>query len=171
MGPKFDQLDKLDRGPARATFAAGCFWGVEVTFRRLDGVIMTSVGYCGGSVPNPSYEEVCTGGTGHAEVVQVTFDPGRVSFEQLLSLFWDCHDPTQLNRQGPDSGSQYRTVIFCHDGGQLAAAEASKQALVDSGRAGGTVVTEVEMLRDYFPAEDYHQQYLEKRGMAVSHLP
>ncbi len=162
---------QLDGGLAKATFAAGCFWGAEVTFRRLDGVIMTSVGYCGGSVPNPSYEEVCTGGTGHAEVVQVTFDPGRVSFEQLLSLFWDCHDPTQLNRQGPDSGSQYRTVIFCHDGGQLAAAEASKQALVDSGRAGGTVVTEVEMLRDYFPAEDYHQQYLEKRGMAVSHLP
>jgi peptide-methionine (S)-S-oxide reductase len=132
---------------------------------------MTSVGYCGGNLANPSYEAVCTGTTGHAEAVQVTFDPERVSYEELLSLFWVCHDPTQLNRQGPDVGSQYRTAIFCHDGGQLAAAEASKQALVDSGQAGGSVVSEIEMLSDYYLAEDYHQQYLEKRGMAVSNLP
>ncbi|MDP7546369.1 MAG: peptide-methionine (S)-S-oxide reductase MsrA [Alphaproteobacteria bacterium] len=165
------QFDRLDGGLARATFAAGCFWGVEAAFRRLDGVVMTSVGYCGGNLANPSYEAVCTGTTGHAEAVQVTFDPERVSYEELLSLFWVCHDPTQLNRQGPDVGSQYRTAIFCHDGGQLAAAEASKQALVDSGQAGGSVVSEIEMLSDYYLAEDYHQQYLEKRGMAVSNLP
>ena len=165
------QIDQMDRDQAKATFAAGCFWGVEAAFRRLDGVVMTSVGYCGGSPPNPSYEEVCTGGTGHAEALQVTFDPSRVSYEQLLSLFWACHDPTQLNRQGPDVGRQYRSAIFCHDGAQLAAAEASKQALADSGQAGGTVVTEVETLGDYFLAEDYHQQYFEKRGMAVSNLP
>ena len=162
---------QLDEGLEKATFAAGCFWGVEAAYRRVDGVVMTSVGYCGGSQPNPSYEEVCTGRSGHAEALQVTYDPGRVSYEQLLSLFWVCHDPTQLNRQGPDVGSQYRTAIFCHDGEQLAAAEASKQDLVDSGQAGGTVVTEIQMLGDYFLAEDYHQQYLEKRGMAVSNLP
>ncbi|MDA1101946.1 MAG: peptide-methionine (S)-S-oxide reductase MsrA [Proteobacteria bacterium] len=165
------QFDRLNGGLAKATFAAGCFWGVEMAFRRLEGVVMTSVGYCGGSLPNPSYEDVCTGGTGHAEALQVTFDSGRVSYEQMLSLFWVCHDPTQLNRQGPDIGSQYRSAIFCHDSDQLAAAEASKQALVDSEQAGGSVVTEIEMLSDYFPAEDYHQQYLEKRGMAVSNLP
>jgi len=162
---------QMDKGLAKATFAAGCFWGVEVAFRRVDGVVMTSVGYCGGDLRNPSYEQVCTGRSGHAEAVQVTFDPGRVSYEELLAFFWLCHDPRQLNRQGPDVGSQYRTAIFCHDDEQRAAAEASKQALVASGEAGGTVVTEIQMLSDYFLAEDYHQQYLEKRGMAVSHLP
>ncbi len=157
-------------GLARATFAAGCFWGVEATFRRVDGVVATSVGYCGGGQPYPGYEQVCTGRTGHAEAMQVTFDPGRVGYDELLALFWDCHDPTQLNRQGPDVGSQYRSAIFCHDEAQRAAAEASKQALRDSGRAGAEVVTEIVMLEDYFLAEDYHQQYLEKRGMAVSSL-
>jgi peptide-methionine (S)-S-oxide reductase len=120
---------------------------------------------------NPNYEEVCAGGTGHAEAVQVSFDPSRVSYEQLLSLFWICHDPTQLNRHGPDVGSQYRSVIFCHDSDQMLAAEASMQALVAGGEAGGTVVTAVEILSDYFLAEDCHQQYLEKRGITVSNLP
>jgi peptide-methionine (S)-S-oxide reductase len=161
----------MDTNIAKATFAAGCFWGVEAAFRRIDGVVMTSVGYCGGELPNPSYEAVCTGRTGHAEAVQVDFDPERVSYEQLLSQFWVCHDPTQLNRQGPDFGTQYRTAIFCHDEGQRQAAAASKQAHGDSGQAGGAVVTEIVMLSDYYLAEDYHQQYLEKRGMAVSNLP
>lgn len=162
---------QMDKGLARATFAAGCFWGVEVAFRRVDGVVMTSVGYCGGDLRNPSYEQVCTGRSGHAEAVQVSFDPGRVSYEDLLAFFWRCHDPRQLNRQGPDVGSQYRTAIFCHDDEQRAAAEASRQALLASGEAGGTVVTEIQLLSDYFLAEDYHQQYLEKRGMAASNLP
>ncbi len=161
----------MDTNTAKATFAAGCFWGVEAAFRRIDGVVMTSVGYCGGELPNPSYEDVCTGRSGHAEAVQISFDPDRVSYEELLSLFWVCHDPTQLNRQGPDFGTQYRTAIFCHDDGQQAAAAASKQTYGDSGQAGGAIVTEIEMLSDYFLAEDYHQQFLEKRGMAVSNLP
>ncbi|MDP6567924.1 MAG: peptide-methionine (S)-S-oxide reductase MsrA [Alphaproteobacteria bacterium] len=153
-----------------ATFAAGCFWGVEAAFRQTPGVVATEVGYCGGDSAHPSYEEVCTGQTGHAEAVRVGFDPDVVDYSELLAVFWACHDPTQLNRQGPDVGSQYRTAIFCHDEGQAAAARASRQSLQDSGHVRGAIVTEIQPLADYYPAEDYHQQYFEKRGMARSHL-
>ena len=145
---------------AIATFGAGCFWGVEATFRKREGVTATSVGYMGGHVPNVTYTMVCTGTTGHAEVVQVEYDPARVSYEELLHVFWSCHDPSQVNRQGPDIGTQYRTVIFHHDEAQRAAAEASKQALTESGR---NIATRIEPAADYWIAEDYHQQYFEKR--------
>ena len=146
---------------ALATFGAGCFWGVEAAFRKLDGVAATSVGYMGGHVPDVNYGMVCTGTTGHAEVVQVEFDPDRVSYEDLLQTFWSCHDPTQVNRQGPDIGTQYRTAIFCHDDAQTAVAEASKQALEGQGYP---IATKIEPVSDYWIAEDYHQQYFEKRG-------
>lgn len=150
-----------------ATFAAGCFWGVEAAFRRVPGVLATTVGYSGGSVENPSYEDVCTGRTGHAESVQIEYDPERVTYETLLDVFWQSHDPTQLNRQGPDVGTQYRSVIFCHTPEQKAAAEASKEALGRSGRYRRPVVTEIREAAPFYPAEDYHQQYLEKRGLAI----
>lgn len=149
---------------AKATFGAGCFWGVESAFRKVDGVTGTSVGYAGGTKRNPTYQEVCTGTTGHAEVVQVEYDPERVTYEKLLEVFWACHDPTQLNRQGPDFGTQYRTVIFYHDEDQRRAAEASKAAEQESGRHRGEVVTAIEPAGDYWLAEDYHQQYEEKQG-------
>ena len=142
----------------KATFAAGCFWKPEYFFRQVDGVTATSVGYMGGDAANPSYEEVCTGRTGHAEVVDVEYDPARISYEDLLDIFWQCHDPTQLNRQGPDIGTQYRSAVFAHDDKQAAAAKASRDKLLDSGR----VVTEIVQAGDYWPAEDYHQQYVEK---------
>lgn len=142
----------------KATFAAGCFWKPEYLFRQVDGVTATSVGYMGGDAANPSYEEVCTGRTGHAEVVDVEYDPARISYEDLLDIFWQCHDPTQLNRQGPDIGTQYRSAVFAHDDKQAAAAKASRDKLLDSGR----VVTEIVQAGDYWPAEDYHQQYVEK---------
>lgn len=150
-----------------ATFAAGCFWGVEAAFRRVPGVLATTVGYSGGSVENPSYEDVCTGRTGHAESVQIEYDPERVTYETLLDVFWQSHDPTQLNRQGPDVGTQYRSVIFCHTPEQKAAAEASKEVLGRSGRYRRPVVTEIREAAPFYPAEDYHQQYLEKRGLAI----
>lgn len=150
-----------------ATFAAGCFWGVEAAFRRVPGVLATTVGYSGGSVENPSYEDVCTGRTGHAESVQIEYDPERVTYETLLDVLWQSHDPTQLNRQGPDVGTQYRSVIFCHTPEQKAAAEASKEALGRSGRYRRPVVTEIREAAPFYPAEDYHQQYLEKRGLAI----
>ncbi len=150
-----------------ATFAAGCFWGVEAAFRRVPGVLATTVGYSGGSVENPSYEDVCTGRTGHAESVQIEYDPERVTYQTLLDVFWQSHDPTQLNRQGPDVGTQYRSVIFCHTPEQKAAAEASKEALGRSGRYRRPVVTEIREAAPFYPAEDYHQQYLEKRGLAI----
>ena len=149
---------------AKATFGAGCFWGVEAAFRKVDGVTATSVGYAGGTKENPTYQEVCTGQTGHAEVVQVEYDPERVSFEQLLDVFWANHDPTQLNRQGPDFGTQYRTAIFYHDDDQKAAAEASRDAEQASGRHRGEIVTSIEPAGPYWIAEDYHQQYFEKQG-------
>lgn len=149
---------------AKATFGAGCFWGVEETFRALDGVTATSVGYAGGSTDNPTYEQVCTDQTGHAEVVQVEYDPQRVSYDELLNVFWSAHDPTQLNRQGPDFGSQYRSVIFYHTPEQREAAEASKQRLDQSQRHRRPIVTLVEPAPPYYPAEEYHQQYLAKRG-------
>ena len=147
-----------------ATFAAGCFWGVEAAFRRLPGVLDTSVGYMGGTLAEPSYEDVCTERTGHAEVVQVQFDSEQISYEQLLDAFWNCHDPTQLNRQGPDIGGQYRSAIFYHSPEQRAAAAAAIQSLDASGKLSAAVVTEVVPAAEYWPAEQYHQQYLEKRG-------
>ena len=152
----------------KATFGAGCFWGVEAAFRRLEGVTATAVGYAGGRTDNPSYEQVCSHRTGHAEVVQVTYDPEKLPYEALLAVFWANHDPTQLNRQGPDVGDQYRSVIFAHDAGQRAAAEASRKRVQE--RLTKPVVTEIEDAPTFWPAEDYHQQYLEKRGMASCHV-
>lgn len=150
----------------KATFAAGCFWGVEAAFRQVRGVQTTTVGYSGGTFKNPSYKDVCTGETGHAEVVQVEFDPSQVSYEQLLDVFWENHDPTTPDRQGPDIGTQYRSGIFHHTPEQRAAALASKERLAKSGRFGGPIVSEVTPAGEFYPAEDYHQQYLEKRGLA-----
>jgi peptide-methionine (S)-S-oxide reductase len=154
----------------KATFAAGCFWGVEHAFRQVPGVSETAVGYAGGAVENPTYEQVCTGTTGHAEVVQVEFNPLKVTFEQLLDLFWECHDPTTLNRQGPDRGTQYRSAIFCHDDSQVAAAEESKQRQQQSGKHANEIVTVIEPAGPFHRAEEYHQQYLEKRGQASCRL-
>ena len=151
---------------AKATFAAGCFWGVESAFREQPGVIATAVGYTGGQTKNPSYEDVCSGRTGHAEAVLVEYDPDKVSYEQLLALFWENHDPTQRDRQGPDHGSQYRSVIFVHDAAQEAAATASKEALAKSGAHRRPIATEIVPAGDFWMAEDYHQQYFEKRGHA-----
>lgn len=147
-----------------ATFGAGCFWGVEEAFRKTPGVVKTSVGYSGGHVPNASYEMVCSGGTGHAEVVQVEFDPSQVSYDDLLAVFWDKHDPTQMNRQGPDVGTQYRSAIFFHSPDQEQTARASMQALGDAGRWRNPIVTQIEPIGPYYLAEDYHQQYIKKRG-------
>ena len=149
---------------AYATFAAGCFWGVEAAFRRVEGVRDVVVGYTGGSVENPGYEQVCTGRTGHAEAVQVEFDPERVSYEALLETFWASHDPTQLNRQGPDVGTQYRSAVFTHDDDQAQRAGASLARVQE--RLREEVVTEITPAGPFYPAEDYHQRYLEKRGMA-----
>ncbi len=146
----------------KATFGAGCFWGVEAAFRQLDGVTATRVGYAGGHLENPTYEDVCSHRTGHAEVVEVTYDPAEISYDELLQVFWRKHDPTQLNRQGWDIGDNYRTVIFFHDEEQRAAAEASKQAEQASHRK--PIVTQIEPAQTFYEAEDYHQQYLEKRG-------
>jgi len=155
----------------KATFAAGCFWGVETAFRQVDGVVGTCVGYTGGSMAEPTYQDVCSGRTGHAEAVQVTFDPARVSYAALLDLFWDIHDPTTLNRQGPDIGTQYRSAIFYHSPEQEIAARASKQRRDAEGGFRRPIVTEVEPAGPFYRAEDYHQQYFEKRGLAaVCHL-
>jgi peptide-methionine (S)-S-oxide reductase len=153
-----------------ATFGAGCFWGVEAKFRRVPGVIDVVSGYSGGHTQNPSYREVCTDTTGHAEVVQVTFDPAKVSYEQLLDVFWSIHDPTQVNRQGPDFGKQYRTAIFFHSPEQEAAAKKSKQALDASGKFRHPVATEITAAGRFWPAEEYHQRYLEKRGATDCHI-
>lgn len=148
----------------KSTFAAGCFWGVEAAFRKVPGVSSTRVGYSGGSLENPSYEDVCTGKTGHAEAVEVEYDPSQVSYEKLLELFWSCHDPTTPNRQGPDVGTQYRSVAFFHDAEQEMAARASKGKQESSGRHSSPIVTEIVPASRFYPAEDYHQQYFEKRG-------
>ena len=149
-----------------ATFAAGCFWGVEAAFRALDGVVETSVGYSGGSVSDPSYGEVCTGKTGHAESVRVVFDPRVISYDRLLEVFWEIHNPCSLNRQGPDVGTQYRSVIFYHSEAQRSLAQASKDRLDASGRCGARkVVTEIRPAGPFYLAEDYHQRYLEKQGL------
>ena len=149
---------------AKATFGAGCFWGVEAAFRMVPGVTNTRVGYLGGTLENPSYQDVCTGRTGHAEVVEVEFDEARTSYEDMLRVFWENHNPTTLNRQGPDVGSQYRSGIFFHDEEQRAAAEASKKEWDASGRFRRPIVTEITSASTFYEAEDYHQQYLEKRG-------
>jgi peptide-methionine (S)-S-oxide reductase len=148
----------------KATFGAGCFWGVEAAFRQVEGVTATEVGYAGGHTDNPSYEDVCSHTTGHAEVVQVTYDPERVSYDELLDVFWGKHDPTQLNRQGWDIGDQYRSVIFFHDEEQREAAERSKAELDASGRYRKPIVTKIEPAPAFYPAEEYHQRYLEKQG-------
>lgn len=155
---------------AKATFAAGCFWGVETTFRQIPGVISTRVGYTGGHTPNPAYKDVCTDTTGHAEAVEVEYDPAQVAYQQLLNVFWENHDPTQLNRQGPDWGKQYRSAIFFHDAEQEAAARASKDQLDRSGRYRKPIVTQIVPAATFYQAEDYHQQYLEKRGLASCHI-
>ncbi len=154
---------------AIATFAAGCFWGVELAFQKTRGVTSTSVGYTGGITLNPTYEDVCTGQTMHAEVVRVEYDPSSVSFDELLDVFWGCHDPTTLNQQGPDRGTQYRSAIFYHSSEQEALAKASKEKADQFGRFGSVIVTEITPAPEYYRAEDYHQKYLEKRGMDNCH--
>ena len=150
-----------------ATFGAGCFWGVEEAFRQEKGVTSTVVGYSGGTLENPTYKDVCSGRTGHAEVVRLEFDSGRVSYEQLLEVFWSLHDPTQLNRQGPDTGTQYRTVIFHHGAEQEHAARPSRYAIARSGRFAGPVVTEIAPAGAFWRAEEYHQQYVARGGRAA----
>jgi peptide-methionine (S)-S-oxide reductase len=153
-----------------ATFGAGCFWGIEAAFRQVPGVLDAAVGYSGGRTQNPNYQEVCTDTTGHAEVVQVTFDPEKLSYDQLLNVFWTIHDPTQVNRQGPDYGAQYRTAIFFHSPEQEAVAKKSKQALEASGKLRRPVATEITPAGPFWRAEEYHQRYLEKRGAASCHI-
>jgi peptide-methionine (S)-S-oxide reductase len=151
-----------------AILGAGCFWGVESAFRGLDGVVDVAVGYAGGTVDQPTYRMVCSGKSGHAEVVRVEYDPSRVSFEKLLELFWQIHNPTTLNRQGPDIGTQYRSVIFYFDDRERVAAEESKRRLDESGKFRRPIVTQIVPAAEFFPAEDYHQRYYEKMGMAPS---
>lgn len=162
--------EKEDESPEIATFGAGCFWGVEVTFRQVPGVIDATVGYAGGTLANPTYEAVCTGRTGHAECVQVTYDPARVSYDTLLDVFWKNHNPTTLNRQGPDTGTQYRSAIFVHSDAQRVAAEASKARLERSGQFSRPIVTEITPATSFYRAEEYHQRYLERRGLAQCHV-
>jgi peptide-methionine (S)-S-oxide reductase len=154
----------------KATFAAGCFWGVETTFRQIPGVLGTRVGYTGGRTDNPTYKEVCTDRTGHAEAVEVDFDPAKVAYTDLLKVFWENHDPTQLNRQGPDWGTQYRSAIFFHSPAQEAAARASKEALEKAHRYAKPIATQIVPAEKFFEAEEYHQQYLEKSGLASCHI-
>jgi peptide-methionine (S)-S-oxide reductase len=156
---------------AKATFAAGCFWGVEDAFRQVKGVKSTTVGYTGGSSKNPSYKEVCTGRTGHAEAVEVEFDPAEVSYLELLAVFWKSHDPTTVNRQGPDVGTQYRSGIFFHDVAQEKDARDSKAVLEKQGVFKRPIVTEIAPATEFYRAEDYHQQYFEKQGIKACHLP
>ncbi|MAV37691.1 MAG: peptide-methionine (S)-S-oxide reductase [Planctomycetaceae bacterium] len=153
----------------KATFAAGCFWGVEHAFQQIPGVQSTAVGYTAGDLENPTYEQVCTDRTGHAEAVQIEYDPGQVSYDQLLDAFWQCHDPTQKNRQGPDVGTQYRTAVYYHSPQQQTTALASKESCQE--RYDRPIATEVAPAVVFWMAEDYHQQYLEKRGQASCHVP
>ena len=153
----------------KATFGAGCFWGVEAAFRRVKGVADAAVGYMGGVFENPTYQDVCTGATGHAEVVQVEYDPSQVPYEELLAVFWGVHDPTTLNRQGPDIGTQYRSAVFFHSEEQKAAAAALKEKLQESGQYPNPIVTEITAASQFYQAEEYHQRYLEKRGLSTCH--
>ncbi len=152
----------------KATFGAGCFWGVEAEFSKVPGVISTAVGYCGGKTKSPTYKDVCTDETGHAEVIEIEFDPSKVSFEQLVDIFWELHDPTTLNRQGPDYGTQYRSVIFYHSPEQERIAKASKEKLDKSGVFRSPIVTQIAPAPPFYRAEEYHQKYFEKKGMAES---
>jgi len=154
----------------KATFGAGCFWGVEEEFRKIEGVRDAAVGYSGGTLENPTYKDVCTDRTGHAEVVEVEFDPSVVGYDRLLDVFWGAHDPTQVNRQGPDVGTQYRSVIFFHSPEQEAAARASRDRLEKSGRFRRPIATQIEPAARFWRAEDYHQQYLAKRGLGSCHV-
>lgn len=156
----------------QATFAAGCFWGIEAEFRRVEGVMKTCVGYTGGDVADPTYDRVCSGTTGHAEAVRVIYDPGRVTYNQLLDLFWKIHDPTQVNRQGPDIGTNYRSAIFYHSPEQKALAEASRHRLQQSGTFGKkAIATEIRPATDFWMAEEHHQQYFEKCGSGYCTSP
>lgn len=155
----------------KATFGAGCFWGVEVAFRQVPGVTDVAAGYMGGTTDNPSYKDVCTDTTGHAEVVEVEYDPEKASYEDLLDVFWKSHDPTQKNRQGPDVGTQYRSAIFTHSPEQEAAARASIERLEGERRFPRQIATEITPAGPFWRAEEYHQQYLEKRGLASCHIP
>lgn len=157
------------KGSAVATFGAGCFWGIESDFRAIKGVTASWVGYMGGKRKNPTYEQVCTDETGHAEAVHVEYDPNQISYEQLLEVFWNGHNPTTMNRQGPDIGTQYRSVIFYHNESQRLAAEKSKRALDAAKKWKNPVVTVIEPAKTFYIAEDYHQQYLEKRGRSSCH--
>ena len=152
-----------------ATFAAGCFWGVEAKFRQLPGVVTTRVGYTGGHIDDPDYKLVCQGDTGHAEAIEVTFDDTRVSYDELLQFFWTIHNPTTLNRQGPDVGTQYRSAVFYHDEGQHQQALAMKTYLDETGVFDGPIVTEITAAETFYPAEEYHQCYLEKQGRGSCH--
>jgi peptide-methionine (S)-S-oxide reductase len=156
---------------AKATFAAGCFWGVEDAFRQVKGVKSTTVGYTGGTAKSPTYKEVCTGRTGHAEAVEVDYDPAQVSYLELLAVFWKSHDPTTMNRQGPDVGTQYRSGIFFHDAAQEKDARDSKAVLEKQGVFKRPIVTEIGPATEFYRAEDYHQQYFEKQGIKACHLP
>jgi peptide-methionine (S)-S-oxide reductase len=155
---------------AKAMFGAGCFWGVEEAFRKVPGVRDAPVGYSGGSLENPTYKDVCNGTTGHAEVVEVDYDPAAVTYDALLDVFWENHNPTQLNRQGPDVGTQYRSAIFFYDPAQQAAARASKERLEKSGRFPRPIVTEISPAKPFWRAEEYHQRYFEKRGGGSCHV-
>ena len=168
-GEPMEKNDTIDRSKI-ATFGAGCFWGVEAAYRQIPGVLSTRVGYLGGTMENPTYRDVCSGRTGHAEVVEVKYDPSRLTYDDLLTVFWENHDPTTLNRQGPDVGEQYRSAIFYHDDEQKAAAEASKEERDRSGKYRRPIVTEITPASAFYEAEDYHQQYLEKRGLASCHI-
>ncbi len=171
--PEASAPSERDRGEAvmeKATFGAGCFWGVEAAFGKVEGVTSTEVGYAGGHTQNPTYEDVCSDRTGHAEVMQVSFDPDRVSYEKLLETFWRIHDPTTLNRQGPDVGSQYRSIILYHTEEQKKAAEASKAQLDASGQYKRPVVTEIVPAGEFWRAEEYHQKYFEKHGGKSCHF-
>lgn len=152
-----------------ATFAAGCFWGVEAHFREISGVISTRVGYSGGNTLNPNYKQVCTGTTGHAEVIEINFDPNTISFEDLLYVFWKMHDPTTLNQQGPDIGTQYRSAVFYHDEQQQQQAIQTKHELNDGKTFRSAIVTEITAASEFYPAEEYHQCYLEKKGLGSCH--
>lgn len=162
-----DRNDNLQK----ATFAAGCFWGVEAAFRKLNGVESTAVGYTGGNLENPTYEDVCAGNTGHAEAVEVIFHPEQITYDELLDVFWDIHDPTTLNRQGPDFGKQYRSAVFYHTPEQKRAAQLTKEQRQASGMYEDVIVTEITPASTFYLAEDYHQQYLEKRGFVRGRIP